>query len=81
MTPIETVVPYLTVASKGAENEFSSTYGSGSYDWNDLSEFNAKVAYAKSKIAAVHSGVNAGDETPAADEDYPKTLPPVEIRV
>lgn len=69
MTPIETPLPYLTVASKGAENEFSSTYGSSSYDWSDLSEFNAKVAYAKSKIGAVNNGgVSAVDETPAADE-------------
>src|SRR5271157_4602362 len=28
MAPIETSLPYLTVASKGSEHEFSSTYGS-----------------------------------------------------
>ena len=75
MAPIETSLPYLTVASNGAEHEFSSTYGSGSYDWNDFSEFNAKVAYAKSKIAAVRDAGVTGkesDETPSADESYHK---------
>jgi len=73
MAPIETSLPYLTVASKGSEHEFSSTYGSGGYDWTDFSEFNAKVAYAKSRIVSVHNSgatVNPVDETPSSDENY-----------
>lgn len=78
MEPIETpTLPYLTVASRGAEREFSSTYGNGSYDWADLYEFDAKVAYAKSKIPAVRdngAAVNPVGETPSAEEIYYKAV-------
>jgi len=77
MEPIDTpTLPYLTIASKGAEREFSSTYG-GSYEWSDLYEFNAKVAYAKSKIPAVRDSGEAVEppaETPSAEAIYYKAV-------